>query len=61
MINSNITATDALIEKKLFGSRITTLIVSNEEINYIMKIVKSFEKSGLLIKGVNKTIQNEVK
>ena len=61
MINSNITATDALIEKKLFGSRITTLIVSNEEINYIMKIVKSFEKSGLLIKGVNKTTQNEAK
>ena len=53
MINSSISATDALIEKKLFGSRITTLIVSNEEINYIMKIVKSFEKSGLLIKGVN--------
>ena len=61
MINSSISATDALIEKKPFGSRITTLIVSNEEINYIMKIVKSFEKSGSLIKGVNKRIQNEAK
>ena len=61
MINSSISATDALMEKKPFGSRITTLIVSNEEINYIMKIVKSFEKSGSLIKGVNKRIQNEAK
>ena len=61
MINSSTSATDAAIEKKLFGSRITTLIVSTGEMNYIMKMVKSLEKSGLLIKGVNKTIQNEAK
>ena len=39
----------------------TTLIILNKEINDIMKIVKSVEKSGLLIKGVRGTIKNEVK
>ena len=39
----------------------TTLIISNEEINDIMKIVKSLEESGLLIKGVSKTIKSEAK
>ena len=45
----------------MFGSGITTLIISNEEINDIMKIVKPLEESGLLIKGVSETIQNEAK
>ena len=39
----------------------TTLIISNEEMNDIMKIIKSLEESGLLIKDVNKTIKNEAK
>ena len=39
----------------------TTLIISNEEINDIMKIVKSLEKSRLLIKGVKETIKSESK
>ena len=54
-------ATDAAIQKKLFGSGMTTLVISNEEMNDIMKIVKPLEESGLLIKGVSETIQNEVK
>ena len=47
--------------KKNVGSGIATLILSNEEMDDIMKIVKSFEKSGLLIKGVSETIKNEAK
>ena len=39
----------------------TTLIVSNKEIKYIMKIVKSIEDAGFLIKGVIQTIQYETK
>ena len=39
----------------------TTLIISNDEIEDIIKIVKSLEDSGLLIKGVTETVQNEVK
>ena len=51
-------ATDAVIHKKIFGSGFATLIISNEEINDIVKIVKSLEESGLLIKGVSETIKN---
>ena len=54
-------AIDVAIHKKMFASGGTTLIISNEEMNDIMKIVKSFEESGLLIKGVCETIKNEVK
>ena len=45
----------------MFRSGMKTLIISNEEIKNIMKIVKSFEESGLLIKGVSGTIQIEAK
>ena len=39
----------------------TTLIISNDEIHDIIEIVKSLEDSGLLVKGVTETVQNEVK
>ena len=45
----------------MFGSDMTTLMISNEEMNDIMKIVKSLEEFGLLIKGISKTIKNEAK
>ena len=45
----------------MFGSGVTTLIISNEEMNDVMKIVKSIEESGLLIKGVSETVKNEAK
>ena len=54
-------ATDAGIHKKILGSRNTTLIISNGEIYDIIKRVKSLEDSGLLLKGVTETVQNEVK
>ena len=38
------------IHKKMFGSSNETLIISNEEMNDIMKIIKFLEESGLLIK-----------
>ena len=38
-----------------------TLIISTEEMNNTMKIVNSLEASGLLVKGVGKTIKNEAK
>ena len=49
-------ATDAATHKKRFGSSNTTLIISNEEMNYIMKIAKFLEDSGLLIKCISETI-----
>ena len=54
-------ATDAAIHKKMFGSDVTTLTILNEEMNDIMKIIKSLEESGWLIRGVSKTIKNEAK
>ena len=53
--------TDAAIHKKIFGSCNEKLIISNEEMNAITKIIKSLEDSGLLLKGVSRTIQSEVK
>ena len=43
----------------MFGSGNTTLIISNEEMNDIIKIIKSREKSGLLTKGVSEKIKNK--
>ena len=50
-----------LFIKKLFGTGNTTLIISNEEMNDVMNIVKSLEKFGLLIKGVSEKIKHEAK
>ena len=52
---------DATIHKKMLASGTTTLIISNEEMNDITKIVQSLEESGLLIEGVSETIKNEAK
>ena len=54
-------ATDAAIHKKIIGSGIAILIIWKWEMYDIMKIVKSLEEFGLLIKGVRKTIKNELK
>ena len=56
--------TDTGIHKKILGSghnNNTILIISNDKMDYILKIVKSFEDSGVLLKGVGETIQNEAK
>ena len=51
-------------KKKKNGSGTTTLIIANDEMNDIMKIVleeKALEDSNVLLKGVTKTIKNETK
>ena len=60
---------DVGIHKKIVGSdkrlldlalpNNTTLIISNDEMEDIIKIVKSLEDSGLLLKGVSETVQDE--
>ena len=47
--------------KKNYGSGNTVLIISNEEMEDIMEIVKSIDESGLSIKGISETITNETK
>ena len=68
-LTAEASAADAAIHKKMFGSgrpsdlalRNTRLIISNEETNDIMKIIRSLEESSLLIKGVSQTTKNEAK
>ena len=52
-------AADTGIHKKILGSGNTTL--SNDEIEYIIEIVKSLQDSGLLLEEVTKMVQGEVK
>ena len=44
-------AADSAIQKTIYVSRTTALIISNEEMDAIMKIAKLLEESGLLIEG----------
>ena len=60
-LSAAISAIDGSIKKKMLGSGTTTLIISNDEMDDILKIVKSLENSGVLLKGVSETIQHEAK
>ena len=60
-ISAAISAIDGSIKKKIFGSGTTTLIISNDEMDDILKIVKSLEDSNVLLKGVSETIPHEAK
>ena len=48
-------------KKIIHGSGTTTLIISNEEMKYVMKIVQALEDSNILLKGVTKTIKSKTK
>ena len=55
-------ATDTAINKKILGSGDhTTLIISNDNMQDLSKIVKSLEDSGILLDGITETVKNEVK
>ena len=60
-ISAAMSAIDGKIKKKMFGSGTTTLIISNDEMDDVLKIVKSLEDSNVLLKGVSETIQPEAK
>ena len=55
-------AADAGIHQEILGSGShTTLIISNKDMEDLIKIVKSLEDSGLLLNGVTESVQNEIK
>ena len=54
-------AADTGIHKRIVGSEMAILIISIQNMEDIIKRFKSFENSGLLIKDVTKTIENETK
>ena len=60
-LTAALSATNSAIHKKMFGSANTTLIISNEEMNDITKIINSPEKSCLLITSVCETTKREAK
>ena len=60
-LTASASAVDAAMRKKILGSETTTLIITNDEMEDIIKIVKSLEDSSLLLKAVSETIQNEAK
>ena len=66
-VTAGASAKDASIHKKMFGSgplstpRMTIIIISNEKMHDIMKVVKPLKESKLLIKWVSETIKIEAK
>ena len=59
-LTNAMSAIDGSIQKKIHGSGVK-LIIEQEDMNDIMKIIKALENSGILLKGVSKTIKNETK
>ena len=60
-LSAGMSAADPAIQKTIYGSGTTELIISNEEIEDIMKIVKSLEELRSLRKGISETIKNKAK
>ena len=65
-LTAAMSATDGSIQKKIHGSGATKgagvkLIIEQEDMKDIMKIIKALENSGILLKGVSKAIKNETK
>ena len=59
-LTAAMSAIDGSRQKKIHGSGIT-FIIEEEDIQDIIKIIKELENSDILLKGVSKTIKNEIK
>ena len=59
-LTAAMSAIDGSIQKKIHGSGVK-LIIEEEDMNDIMKIIKALENSGILLKGVSKAIKNATK
>ena len=59
-LTAAMSAIDGSIQKKIHGTGVK-LIIEQEDMNDIMKIIEALENSGILFKGVTKTIKNETK
>ena len=59
-LTAAMSAIDGSIQQKIHGSGIK-LIIEEEDMKHIMKIIKALENSGILLKGVSTTIENETK
>ena len=59
-LTAAMSAIDGSIQKKIHGSGVK-LFIEREDMNYIMKTIEALKNSGILLKGVSKTIENETK
>ena len=59
-LTAAMSAIDGSMQKKIHGSGVK-LFIEQKDLNDIMKIIKALENSGILLKGVSKTIKNETK
>ena len=59
-ITAAASAIDAVIQNKIHGSGLSTLIISNEKMNEIMEIIQALEDSNILLKRATKTIKNDI-
>ena len=64
-LSAAMSATDAAIQKKMCGpgdmEKFATLIVSNNDLNDLIKIITALEEHDTLLEGTNKTIKNDIK
>ena len=60
-LSARMPVVDEVYQKKICRSGTTALIISNEEMEDIMRVTKSLEESGLLVKEISETFKNETK
>ena len=60
-LSAAMSATDAAIQKKMYGSGNKTLIISNDDMDDLIKIITALEQHDILLKGTSRTIKNETK
>ena len=60
-LRAAMSATDATIQKKMYGSGNTTLIISNDDLEDLIELVTALEEHDILLKGTSKTIKNKTK
>ena len=59
-LTAAMSAIDGSIQKKIHDQEVK-LIIEQEDMNDILKIIEALENSGILLKGVSETIENETK
>ena len=60
-LSAAMSATDAAIQKKMYGSGTKTVEFSNKDLDDMTKIAKALEEFDVLMKGVTKTLKNDIK
>ena len=60
-LSAAMSPTDAAIQKKMYGFGNKTLIISNNDLNDLIKIATALEEHDILLKGTNKAIKNKIK